>query len=137
MNIWLRVWFYLQLNTHWRTIFSTKWSQTAHCALFHLRVSKRGYNEAHAGVFGAHLDDAKVHSELRRHYWWNGIRNDIMCWTHGWLVCNTLSTGRAVHSPLTPIPVAGPFDRIGVEGFQFPRSHLGNLYAVVFVDYLM
>ena len=35
--------------------------------------------------------------------------------------------------PLTPIPVAGPFDRIGV---QFPKTSRGNQYAVVFVDYL-
>ena len=31
--------------------------------------------------------------------------------------------------PLTPIPVAGPFDRVGVDIIQFPQS-------VVFVDYL-
>ena len=52
------------------------------------------------------------------------------------LVCNSHSPGRAVHAPLTPIPVNGPFDRIGVDVIQFPRSHLGNQYAVVFVDYL-
>ena len=38
--------------------------------------------------------------------------------------------------PLTPIPVSGPFDRIGVDIIQFPRSKRGNQYAVVFVDYL-
>ena len=30
----------------------------------------------------------------------------------------------------------GPFDRIGVDVIQFPRSHQGNQYAVVFMDYL-
>ena len=38
--------------------------------------------------------------------------------------------------PLTPIPVSGPFDRVGVDVIQFPKSHSGNQYAVVFVDYL-
>ena len=94
------------------------------------------FNEAHGGVFGAHLSDTKVHSELRRHYWWSGMRSDITRWTRGCLICNSHCTGRAVHSPLTPIPVAGPFDRIGVDVIQFPRSHLGNQYAIVFVDYL-
>jgi transposase InsO family protein len=50
--------------------------------------------------------------------------------------CATLSAGRAVHAPLTPILVTGPFDRVGVDVIQFPQSHLGNQYAVVFVDYL-
>ena len=94
------------------------------------------FNSAHGGVFGAHLSDAKVHSELRRHYWWSGMRSDITRWTRGCLVCNSHSPGRAVRAPLTPIPVTGPFDRVGVDVIQFPRSHQGNQYAVVFVDYL-
>ena len=38
--------------------------------------------------------------------------------------------------PLTPIPVAGPFDRVGVDVIQFPKAQSGKQYAVVFVDYL-
>ena len=97
---------------------------------------ERLFNSAHAGVFGAHLSDVRVRSEFRCHYWWNGMRGDITRWTHGCLVCNSHSPGRAVHAPLTPIPVNGPFDRVGVDVIQFPRSHLGNQYAVVFMDYL-
>ena len=37
---------------------------------------------------------------------------------------------------LTPIPVAGPFDRVGIDVIQFPLSRNGNCYAVVVVDYL-
>ena len=94
------------------------------------------FREAHAGVFGAHLSDTKVHSELRKHYWWLGMRADITRWTRGCLICATYSTGRAVRPPLTPIPVAGPFDRIGVDVVQLPRTQRGNQYAVVFMDYL-
>lgn len=90
------------------------------------------FREAHGGVFGAHLSDVKVHSELKRHYWWDGMRRDI----RGCVMCNSCATGRAVHPPLTPIPVGGPFDRIGVDVIQFPCSRAGNQYAVVFVDYL-
>ena len=35
--------------------------------------------------------------------------------------------------PLTPIPVEGPFDRVGVDVIQFPKSYLRNKYAVVSV----
>ena len=51
-------------------------------------------------------------------------------------MCATHSTGRKVRPPLTPIPVSGPFDRVGVDVIQFPKSRKGNQYTVVFVDYL-
>ena len=38
--------------------------------------------------------------------------------------------------PLTPIPVSGPFDHVGVDMIQFPKSYHGNQYAIVFIDYL-
>ena len=101
-----------------------------------LNSREKLFQQVHGGVFGAHLGDAKVHSELRRHYWWQGMRADITRWTRGCLVCASYSTGQAVHAPLTPIPVSGPFDRVGVDVIQFPLSHDGNRYAVVFMDYL-
>ena len=97
---------------------------------------ERLFLEAHGGKFGAHLSDVKVSSELGRHYWWMGMRRDITRWTKGCIVCATQSVGRAVRPPLTPIPVAGPFDRVGVDVVQFPKTSRGNQYAVVFMDYL-
>ena len=38
---------------------------------------------------------------------------------------------------LTPIPVEGPFDRIGVDVVELPVSKKGHKYAAVFMDYLM
>ena len=99
-------------------------------------MRKRLFQEVHSGRFGAHLRDAKVHSALYKHYWWDGMRADIARWTRACLVCATHNLGRAVRPPLCPIPVAGPFDRVGVDVIQFPRSNSGNQYAVVFVDYL-
>lgn len=32
--------------------------------------------------------------------------------------------------------MSGPFDRVGVDVIQFAKSHHGNRYAVVFMDYL-
>ena len=97
---------------------------------------KRLFQQAHGGTFGAHLGDAKVHSELRKHYWWSGMRADITRWSKECLICATHTTGRAVRPPLTPIAVVGPFDRVGVDVVQLPRSRRGHQYAVVFVDYL-
>ena len=100
----------------------------------HLR--EQLFHEVHAGKFGAHLSDAKVYSEIQRHYCWEGMRKDVTQWTRGCLVCATRSAGRAVRAPLSPIPVSGPFDRVGVDIIQFPRTKRGNRYAVVFIDYL-
>ena len=94
------------------------------------------FSEAHSGKFGADLSDTKVHSELHKHYWWKGMRSDITRWSRTCLTCATHSSGRATRPPLSPIPVGGPFDRVGVDVIQFPRSNSGNQYAIVFVDYL-
>jgi len=34
------------------------------------------FHQAHGGVYGGHLRDAKVYSELQRHYWWPKMRSD-------------------------------------------------------------
>ena len=47
------------------------------------------FQQTHGGQFGGHLSDTKVHSELRRHYWWTGMRKNITQWTRGCLVCAT------------------------------------------------
>ena len=94
------------------------------------------FDEVHSGKFGGHLRDAKTHGQLAKRYWWPGMRGDIIKWCRGCLICASRQVGRAVHPPLTPIPVSGPFDRVGVDVLHFPKSAAGNQYAVVFVDYL-
>ena len=51
-----------------------------------------------------------------------------MCACHG--------PGQAVKRVLTPIVVAGPFDRVGIDVIQLPLSRNGNRNAVAVVDYL-
>ena len=97
---------------------------------------KRLFEEVHGGVFGGHLRDAKIHGELSRRYWWPGMRSNIIRWCQACLVCSSRQVGQRIRPPLTPIPVAGPFDRVGVDVLHFPKSAAGNQYAVVFVDYL-
>ena len=99
-------------------------------------VRRKLFNEAHGGQFGGHLRDAKMHSLLSRHCWWPGMRTDICRWCRACIICATRQAGRSVRPPLIPIPVSGPFNRIGVDVVQFPKSAKGNKYAIVFVDYL-
>ena len=97
---------------------------------------KQLFDQVHGGVYGGHLRDAKIHSVLSRHYWWKGMRGDIIKWCRACVTCASRRVGKAIQPPLTPIPVFGPFDRVGVDVIQFPKSVQGNQYAVVFVDYL-
>ena len=97
---------------------------------------KRIFEEAHSGTFGGHLREVKVHGQLAKHYWWPRMRSDVTTWCRACLTCASRHVGRAVKPLLTPIPVSGPFDRVGVDIIQVPKSFSGNQYAVVFVDYL-
>ena len=94
------------------------------------------FQDVHNGKYGAHLREAKIHGQLSRHYWWPKMRVDVTRWCRACITCATRRVGRAVKPPLTPIPVSGPFDRLGVDVVQFPKSRAGNQYAIVFVDYL-
>ena len=94
------------------------------------------FQEVHSGTFGANMKDAKIHDELSKHYWWPSMRSDIWKWCRSCLVCATRQRSRVMQPPLTLIPVSGLFYQIGVDFIQFTKSHSGNRYVVVFVDYL-
>jgi len=64
------------------------------------------------------------------------MRADIEKWAKSCQVCASRNVGQPIRPLITPIPVAGPFDRVGVDVIRFPPSQRGNKYAVVFVDYL-
>lgn len=64
------------------------------------------------------------------------MRGDIVKWSRACVVCATRQVGKPLHPFLSPIPVSGPFDRVGVDIIQFPASSKGNRYAIVFMDYL-
>ena len=65
------------------------------------------------------------------------MHRDFTRWTQACLTCATYQVGKKVGPPLTQVPVAGAFDRVGVDILQFPKTRRGNRYAVVFVDYPM
>ena len=82
--------------------------------------------DVHEGAFSGHLREAKIHGQLSRHYWWLRMRKDIAQWCRACLTCASRSVGSPVRPPLTPIPVGGPFDRVGVDVLQLPKTKRGN-----------
>ena len=93
--------------------------------------------ETHGGTFAGHFAERKTHDRLRRYYWWRGIRADVHRYCWGCLPCVTKKGGsKPPRPPLHPIPVEGPFHRVGVNVLQLPLTRGGNRYVVVFADYL-
>ena len=100
------------------------------------RDRQKLFMEVHQGPFSGHLREAKIHGQLSKHYWWPHTRKDISHWCRACLTCASRNVGSPARPPLTPIPVGGPFDRVGVDVLQLPKTARGNKYAIVFVDYL-
>ena len=94
------------------------------------------FQEAHEGKLGGHLGAANVFVTLRKHYWQPKTQGYISSWCPACTVCDTHHVGQAVKPLLAPIPVAGPFEHIGVDVLQLLTSKKGNKYAIVFMGYL-
>ena len=83
--------------------------------------------EAHSGKFSGHFAERREYGLLRRRCWWKGVLADVK--RH----CRS----RAFEPPLQPIPVGGPFDKIGVDVLQLATTYRQfNRYIAVFLDYL-
>ena len=92
--------------------------------------------EAHGGRFAGHFAKRKMHSSLKKKYWWNQIHADIRQHCRTCLTCvSRKGPGQSVRPFLQPIPVGGPFHRVGVDVLQLPLTFSGNQYTVVFMDY--
>ena len=93
--------------------------------------------EAHDGRFSGHFAEKRIFELLRRRYWWPGMRADVRRYCRSCLVCaSRKGTGHSIKPALQPIPVGGPFHRMGVDVMQLPMTLEGNQYAVVFIDYV-
>ena len=93
--------------------------------------------ESHSGKFAGHFAERKLYATLRTKYWWDKMRSDVHKHCRSCLTCaSRKGPGRAPRPKLQPIPVGGPFHRVGVDVLQLPLSHEGKQYAVVFMDYL-
>ena len=92
--------------------------------------------EAHSGKFAGHFAERKIYSTLKKKYWWSRMRSDIREHCRSCLTCaSRKGPGRSERPSLQPIPVGGPFHRVGVDILQLPLTFNGNQYAVVFMDY--
>ena len=65
------------------------------------------------------------------------MRADVRSHCRSCLTCASRGgPGRPLRPELQPIPVGGPFNRVGVDVLQLPQTFNGNTYAIVFSAYL-
>ena len=94
-------------------------------------------DEIHAGRFGGHFALKGLYGILCQHYYWDGMYADAQAYCRGCLTCAAYQgAGRKSKPPLQPIPVRGPFERVGVDILEMPKTERDNRYIVVFVDYM-
>ena len=93
--------------------------------------------EIHSGACSGHFAAKSLYATLSRLYWWDGMHSDVHHFCRQCLTCASYDgSGRRSRPPLQPIPVGGPFQRLGVDILEMPLTAQGNRYIVVFIDYL-
>ena len=107
---------------------------------YHLRLAvpkvlqQQLMKETHVGVFSGHFAARGMYRKLATQYWWKGMYTDIYHQCHSCLTCVSFNGGaRRCHPPLQPLPVGGPFKRVGIDIMETCE---GNRYVLVVVDYL-
>jgi len=93
--------------------------------------------EAPGGPFSGHFAAKGLYRTQSQHFRWDGMFGDVVKWCRSCLTCAGYHRcGRRTKPPLQSIPVGAPFDRVGVDIMEMPRTLRGNRYVVVFVEYL-
>ena len=94
-------------------------------------------NETHCNVTGGHFSGNRTYSALTHKWWWEGMYSDAIEYVEN---CpeRTIVSGSRRHykPPLHLIPVNRPFQIIGVDLIELPKTRKGNKYVIVFQDYL-
>ena len=93
--------------------------------------------ENHSGPMSGHFSGQKLYNALVTHWWWQGMYNDVIAHCRSCPQCAIVNAaGRVNKPPLHPIPVARPFQIIGVDIMDLPLTKSGNRHVVVFQDFL-
>ena len=91
--------------------------------------------DSHRGIFSGHFSGNRVYNSLMRHWWWPGMYVDSVAWCKRCPECAiTTGAGQQHKPPLKPIPVQRPFQIIGLDIMDLPRTEQGNKHVIVFQD---
>ena len=82
--------------------------------------------ESHAGGMGGHFSGS-IYTALVRSWWWDGMHADTLRFVRNCPTCSIVSGGgKVTRPPLHPIPVQQPFQIVGVDIIDLPKTIDGN-----------
>ena len=93
--------------------------------------------ESHSGPMGGHFSGNRLFNALSRHWWWEGMYSDVTHYAKNCPECAIVSGGGRVNRPpLHPNPVQRPFQIVGVDVMELPKTVQGNKLVLMFQDFL-
>ncbi len=100
-------------------------------------LQKQILKENHSSGMGGHFSGRRMYGALVRRWWWDGMHADALRFARNCPECAIVSGGgRVQRPPLHPIPVQRPFQIVGVDVMDLPKTIDGNCHVLVFQDYL-
>ena len=92
---------------------------------------------AHRLVMGGHFSGTHLYNTLAIHWWWDGTYVDAMKFAKNCPECAIATGGgKIARPPLHPIPVQQPFQILGIDIMELPKTTAGNKYVIVLQDFL-
>ena len=89
--------------------------------------------ETHRNVTGGHFSGKRTYGALAHQWWWEGMYTDALKYAENCPECTVVSgRGRHYDPPLHPIPVDRPFQILGIDLMELPKTRR----VIVIQDYL-
>ena len=83
--------------------------------------------ENHSGRMAGHFSGNRLYNTLCRHWWWEGMYADSLSYCKNCAECAIVGGSRRVPRPLLhPIPISRPFEIMGVDIMELPKTRRGN-----------
>ena len=91
--------------------------------------------EGHGGRFDGYFSGQRTYNSLAYRWWWKKMYSDIIEFCKNCPECAIVSVhGRRNKPPLYPIPVQRPFQIVGVDVMDLPKTLQSNQHVIVFQD---
>lgn len=91
----------------------------------------------HEDIFSGHLGEERTMMKVGQRFFWKGFRKSVIEFIQSCSRCQTYKNpSQWTRAPLVPLPIPGPFERMGVDVVgPLCMTERGNKYVLVFTDY--
>ena len=100
-------------------------------------LQKQLLEDSHGGRNAGHFSGPRLYAALRRKWWWRNMYRHAVEFCRSCGECATVGgVGRRNKPPPHPIPVQRPFQIVGLDVMELPKTEQGNRYLIVFQDFM-